>query len=46
MNFAINLPVEEGTFDIVHDQLGIIATITITEVADEQFTVEIDETPL
>jgi hypothetical protein len=46
MSYAINLPVDEGTFDIIHDQLGIIATITITDVGDEAWEVLIDETPL
>jgi hypothetical protein len=44
--FNVQLPVEAGVFDIEHPVLGIVATITVTEVGDEEFTVEVDVTPL
>jgi hypothetical protein len=42
----VSLPTYAGTFDIEHDVLGIIATIKVFEEDDEEYTVEVDITPL
>jgi len=44
--YSVHLPLSEGVFNIVHDELGIVATITVTEEDDEMYSVSVDVTPL
>lgn len=46
MIINVSLPVSEGTFNIDHPDLGIVATVTVTEVGDEEYEVAVDATPL